>query len=36
MCKKAFLEMSEFLTNIHNRVNIFKIVAFWKEFIASP
>jgi hypothetical protein len=36
MCKKTFLEMSEFLTTIHNRVNIFKLVEFWNEFIASP
>jgi hypothetical protein len=35
MCKQAYLDMSQLLTSIHKKVNIYKITNFWNEFLAS-
>lgn len=35
MCKKAFLDISEFRKAVKNRTNIFKLVAYLAEFGAS-
>jgi hypothetical protein len=35
MCKKAFLDISEFKKAVNSRANIFKISAYLPEFGAS-
>lgn len=35
MCKKAYLEMSQLLTAIVNKANVFKIADYWAEFTSS-
>jgi hypothetical protein len=36
MCKKAFMDMSQLMLAIQNKVNIFKITEFWNEFVGKP
>lgn len=35
MCKKAYQEMSQLLTAIYNKSNVFKLTEYWEEFTAT-